>query len=325
MKNHPTVLEILSTRHINGFLGIGAQDNYKLGLIVEGGAMRSIVSCGMLIALKDLGMLKHFDSFIGSSGGSINLAYVLSGRSDKGIGIFYDHMVREKVVSPYRALPGGEQVVRMERLESIITNTVRYDDLELKYKYRDKFFVGVTNVDTLKGGLVKYGDSDEGILDYLIAGATIPIASKAHRKIKGHSYCDASLYYVDPILLSEESDCTHFLILRSKTHKNSYGEYARASKLQLKLLDKLKPEISSIYRSRLKYYQEALGTLSDEEITFRDKQLYSLTVGDKGHAVGRLTLDQWKLIEGAKAGYEAVLRLFSDKSEVTLIPKIVQR
>ena len=46
-------------------------DDVNLCLAVEGGAMRGIISSGMLLALHDLDMINIFDQYVGVSAGSL--------------------------------------------------------------------------------------------------------------------------------------------------------------------------------------------------------------------------------------------------------------
>jgi len=57
----------------------GQRDNFHLGLSIEGGVMRGSVSAGMVEAIHELGLEDIFDSFWGSSIGSINAAYLAAG------------------------------------------------------------------------------------------------------------------------------------------------------------------------------------------------------------------------------------------------------
>ena len=51
-----------------------------MGLVVQGGGMRGVVSGGGLTALHDLGMRDLFDATYGSSAGAMNLTYFLAGQ-----------------------------------------------------------------------------------------------------------------------------------------------------------------------------------------------------------------------------------------------------
>ena len=53
----------------------------KLGLVVEGGGMRGVISGGALIALERLGLTSAFDEVYGESAGAINACYFLAGEA----------------------------------------------------------------------------------------------------------------------------------------------------------------------------------------------------------------------------------------------------
>lgn len=318
----PSVLEVIAHRHINRHLYGGFKDNFKLGLVVEGGAMRSIISAGMLLALRDLKMLRLFDVFVGSSGGSLNLAYVLAGQGDKGLSIVYDHIVKHHLISPRRAMPGGEQVIKMKVLENIISNIVQLDELQLKKRYADKFYIAATNVDNLRGELISYKQAGNDFMEYLLAGATIPIAGGDYRTVSSNRYCDASLYYFDPLLMAEDIDCTHLLVLRTHNHERFYKDYAKMSNLQYRILHHLKPEIAELYHNQLAHFLDLVGLKSDPELVINAKKVYNLTPRGNSHRVGRLTTDPWKLLEGSMTGYEAVVKLFSKDTTISLTPTI---
>src|SRR5205809_3781002 len=56
-------------------------DGRKVALIVEGGAMRGVISCAALMGLEELGMTEAFDEVYGASAGAVNAAYFLAGQA----------------------------------------------------------------------------------------------------------------------------------------------------------------------------------------------------------------------------------------------------
>src|SRR5204863_7152659 len=65
------------------------QDGRKIALIVEGGAMRGVISCAALMGLEDLGMTPVFDEVYGASAGAVNAAYFLAGQAAYATTIYY--------------------------------------------------------------------------------------------------------------------------------------------------------------------------------------------------------------------------------------------
>src|SRR5438067_13351561 len=65
------------------------RDGRKVGLIVEGGGMRGVISCAALMGLEELGMQEVFDEVYGASAGAVNAAYFLAGQASYATTIYY--------------------------------------------------------------------------------------------------------------------------------------------------------------------------------------------------------------------------------------------
>src|SRR5262245_41451751 len=79
------------------------EDGVTIALAVEGGAMRGVVSAGMVWALEDLGLTGAFDAIYGSSAGSINAAYFLGGQAGLGTRIYYEDINNARFIDLRRA------------------------------------------------------------------------------------------------------------------------------------------------------------------------------------------------------------------------------
>ncbi|MBW1714100.1 MAG: patatin-like phospholipase family protein [Deltaproteobacteria bacterium] len=104
---HP-VLEVLGQRTEAGSLPGQRRDNFKLGLAVEGGGMRGVVSAGMLLGLAQLGLRPALDAVYGASAGALNgadpggpqearpvpgLSHGQGGRRPEGLGLAGGHQL----------------------------------------------------------------------------------------------------------------------------------------------------------------------------------------------------------------------------------------
>src|SRR5438477_4680687 len=65
------------------------RDGRKVALIVEGGAMRGVISCAALMGLEELGLTDAFDEVYGASAGAMNAAYFLAGQAGYATPIYY--------------------------------------------------------------------------------------------------------------------------------------------------------------------------------------------------------------------------------------------
>ena len=59
--NHKETIRLLKERSLRLRRGRSVLDGRKVGLIVEGGAMRGVISCAALLGLEELGLTEAFD------------------------------------------------------------------------------------------------------------------------------------------------------------------------------------------------------------------------------------------------------------------------
>src|SRR4051812_11204339 len=87
--NPGQIIDLLKDRANRLRQGKAPADGRKVGLIVEGGAMRGVISCAALQALEELGMTAAFDQVYGASAGAVNAAYFLAGQAAYATSIYY--------------------------------------------------------------------------------------------------------------------------------------------------------------------------------------------------------------------------------------------
>src|SRR5690606_1755229 len=86
-QQHP-VLEVLLDRRNRG----DRADGHRVGLAIQGGGMRGVISGAMLTALEDLGLATSFDAIYGTSSGAMNGAYLYQGGLWRGLSVYWDHL-----------------------------------------------------------------------------------------------------------------------------------------------------------------------------------------------------------------------------------------
>src|SRR5437762_13550 len=93
-KKHP-VIELILDRARSRSQPLKRVDGFKLGLAIEGGSMRGVVSAGMVTALEYLQLLNVFDSVYGSSAGAFNGAFFVANQAAYGTTIYYENINNE--------------------------------------------------------------------------------------------------------------------------------------------------------------------------------------------------------------------------------------
>src|SRR3954468_18302103 len=111
----------------------------RIALVVEGGGMRGAVSGGMALGLDELGLAQAFDAAYGSSAGTLNAMWLVSGRVRDGIPTWTDPALVHELISRRRALLRRGPVVdvrglveeRYERLSPGLFDAVLAGSTEL--------------------------------------------------------------------------------------------------------------------------------------------------------------------------------------------------
>src|SRR6266851_3467508 len=87
--NPTSTIDLLKERALRLRQDHSISDGRKVGLIVEGGAMRGVISCAGLMGLEELGMTDVFDEVYGASAGAVNAAYFLASQAAYATTIYY--------------------------------------------------------------------------------------------------------------------------------------------------------------------------------------------------------------------------------------------
>ena len=123
------VIDLIMARARDGSKPGERRDSIKLGLAIEGGAMRGVVTAGMVTGLEILGLREAFDVVYGSSGGASNGAYFVAGQAAYGTTIYYDHINRPEFIDLWRPLR-NKRVVDF----NFVTDHVMVDKVVLDWK-----------------------------------------------------------------------------------------------------------------------------------------------------------------------------------------------
>ncbi|HET9721858.1 MAG TPA: patatin-like phospholipase family protein [Candidatus Saccharimonadales bacterium] len=316
----PSALEVLNSRAKQKKRTGTYKDSYKLALAVEGGGMMGVISAGMLLAINDLELLDLFDVYVGSSSGSINLAYILGEYPEEGLSVYYDHLINHKHVDSFR-LVKGEYAIDLKGLERIMKKVIPSPIPNILKNYKDKYFITTTRIKPVEGILISAGEANKDLLNYLIAGATIPYIDGSPRTINKTKYCDGGFAYPDLRMAALELDSTHLFILSTQPGNKKMARYDDFRSRTYKTL------LSGRYKNLQKFWIERLEAekvlLNGSEIFISQINSHQVTVHHNQHKVGNFSKDQWILVDGARKGYEAVVKMFIKEATVGLVPEIL--
>ena len=189
-----------------------ARDGRKLGLIIEGGAMRGIFSCGGGIALELLGLSRAFDEVYACSSGAINAAYFVAGQAAYSVSIYYDEVNNRNFINPLRL----NNILNMDFLFDEVIKRRKPLDVERVLSSPSKLRISITDANTGAGFLIDAQDSRYALLDSLRASATHPLLSERTRRLGDRECFDGGFANPLPVKDAIDNGCTDLLILSTR-------------------------------------------------------------------------------------------------------------
>jgi predicted patatin/cPLA2 family phospholipase len=266
---HP-VLAALLARAGTGSRPGHRRDSWRIGLAVEGGAMRGVVSAGMAVGLEALGVRTSFDAAYGSSAGAVNAAYFVAGQSGEAVR-FYQDLSR---LSPLRALL---RVLRgqspLDLTSALAESLVARHPLNWSAFRESGITLGVlaarvgsfgspSDCDGAVTTLRDFRDPPD-LLNALACSAPVPFVLGGPREFRGGRYLDGGIVERVPVETAIADGCTHVLAL--VTVPAGRGPRCYLALLERLIvvprLRRLDPRLAHLVRMRYRRYDELRALL----------------------------------------------------------------
>lgn len=273
--------------------------------------MRGIVSGGMLLALRDLGILGLFDAYYGTSSGSMNLAYVLGGSDWEGMTVYYDHLTAGFVRRNQRWRV-NEPILDMKyAFDEVMTHTVPISWPTVQQLEAPAFAV-LTDVDNVRTELLDMREMGADAMRFLKAGSWIPWLAGPPPVVDGTRYIDGGLLCPDPVYAALSDGCTHVLLLNSFT-QGRWPALPPSRPLLRTVLNRWQSGLGDQYvsvRNRWDADREHADFRSDDVL--HGARVRRIAAPKGSHRVSQLTHKRSVLLDGARIGYQTITDVFGD-------------
>jgi predicted patatin/cPLA2 family phospholipase len=282
----------------------------RIALVVEGGGMRGAVSGGMALGLDELGLSQAFDAAYGSSAGTLNAMWLVSGRVRDGIPTWTDPRLVGELISRRRVLL-RRPVVDVRRLVE-----ERYEQLspglfEAVLASATELHPLATEVETGAAVDLHREITDTRTLRLALRGsAALPLLAGPPIELGGRRLIDAGLSAAIPFRAALADGATHVLVLRSRRAGEIATAPGRLSEaLTGRALRRVAPALERGFRTRAQREgeDEALLARHDADPALAPAIL-SIRPAPGSPVPSRLEHDIDVIRGGLEAGRVAVLR-----------------
>lgn len=202
----------------------GLKDDRKLGLIIQGGGLRTSFAGGVMVGLEELGFADVFDCVYGISAGSCCGAYLLSHQTRLGTSIFFEDLPGKKFIQPWKPY----RMFNLDYLcDDLMKNTKRLDvGKVLSAKTELKIFI----TEAKTGILTQFSKNDAGedLLHLIKAACSYPGTYFPLVKINGKGYLDGGAVKALPIAEAIEEGYTDLLVVATvpKSYKRKASSWS---------------------------------------------------------------------------------------------------
>lgn len=187
-------------------------DGRKLGLVIEGGAMRSVYSAGGAVALAQMGFSEVFDEVYATSAGVMNASYFLSNQPMIGITVYYDSCTTASFMNPLRVW----KVLDIDYLFDQVIRNHKPLDVSKVLAARPQFFVAAIDRDSGEGKIIDIKNSQSHLLDILKAATAMPVLYNRSVLVDGRPCMDGGLAIPFPLPQAIAHGCTDILVLLTR-------------------------------------------------------------------------------------------------------------
>jgi predicted patatin/cPLA2 family phospholipase len=303
--DHP-VLHLLRDRRRTASMPLNRTDGARLGLAIDGGAMRGIVSASMLVALEDFGFANAFDVVYGCSIGAINGAYFLAGSGAwYPASIYHDDLTTRKFLD-MRKLLMGRPPLDLDYAFKVVLDQIKPLDYQRVVDSRIPLRIAITLVDEART-LVPHGlRSGRELKAALMAGAWLPLGMRGTATFRGQRALDGGLLAAMPFWLAEADGCTHILSLSTRPMPTTQRHPSLLNKYMTTHLDKIRPGLGAGYSAAIDRMHRDEMRLMRMRISppAEPPYIFDLALLPESPGLKRHELRRDRLMTAARSAYE---------------------
>jgi predicted patatin/cPLA2 family phospholipase len=252
---HP-VVQALRARRAQGSTPGARRDGRRVALVIEGGAMRGVVSAGMASALDQLGLRDAFDEVHGASAGAFNGAFFMAGQAAYMTSLYWRGFGDPRFVSMRRALRGRGPAFDMDYVVDGIWARGRPLRMDVLLGTAMELHCTATDADT--AAIVDLGDlgTAEEVRCALRASARLPWLAGDPVAFRGRRLLDATLAEAIPVQAALRS-ATDILVLQTRPEGVEHsGLSGPVGLLTDRYLRTINPGLVELRRTRSERYDK---------------------------------------------------------------------
>jgi predicted patatin/cPLA2 family phospholipase len=295
----------------------------KVGVAIEGGGLRGVVSGAMLTALEDLGYADAFDDVYACSSGAVNGAYFINRQTWFPLSIYFDDLTTGEFLD-FRRLLRWQGPMNLDYVFEEVLVRRKPLDYAAIIAGRQRLHIAITDVDALKPLDVSDFESPDDLRAALRASAWLPLAIRGTATFRGSRAIDGGVLRFHPFRAAVADGCTHVLSLSTRPIGPPPRKVPVMNRLVARHLEKLRPGLGVGFLGSVRQY-----LLEDRPYLQRsrtdpgaDPAVLDLAPVPGTPEVKRHEVDRGKLLDGARSAYRTT-HFALEGTDAQIVPRLV--
>jgi len=226
----------------------------KTALVVEGGALRSVFSSGVLDGFI-LQSFDPFDFYLGVSAGASNLAFYKAGHYGRSYQLFCEIINSKKLINYRQFLMGGHLL----DLDWLYTKYINHKTLDLVKVFDTKrpLYVCVTEVATGKARYITA--SKDNFPQLFKASMALPLVYRHFPSLDGNAMVDGGVADSIPVQRAIDMGATKIMVIRAR-HQSYLKKDTTGHKI-IRRQSRKHPQLLKTMRDRIALHKQAINTI----------------------------------------------------------------
>ncbi|MGH4016829.1 MAG: patatin-like phospholipase family protein [Pseudonocardiaceae bacterium] len=320
-EQHPVRQLLLERRAAHSKPG-DRDDDFKVGLAIEGGGIRGVVSAAMLTFLEDLGYAEAFDAVYSCSSGSVNAAYFIMRQTWFPLSIYFDDLTTGEFLD-FRRVLYRRAPMDLDFIFDDVLVKRKPLDYEFIIRAKQRLHVMVTDVDALKPFDVSDFSSPADLRSALMASAWLPLATKGTASFRGSRAIDGGILQFHPFRSAVADGCTHILSLSTRPMGPPKRRLSLTNRIVARHLERMRPGLGAGFiASMMQYMTEDKPFLAHSRLHPNGSPaVLDLAPLPGTPEVKRHEVDRALLLDGARSAYCAAYLALEGK-KVQVVPRL---
>jgi predicted patatin/cPLA2 family phospholipase len=264
----------------------------KTALVVEGGALRSVFSAGLLDGFLQQNF-NPFDIYIGVSAGASNLAFYINQMQGQGFELYIKSIQSSRFIRPSRFITGGHLIDLDWLLDELIDADLK---TRLLNQEEQNFYVGMTSVTS--GASVYHKGFNDHLIDALKASMSLPLLYRNFPSYNGESMTDGGIANGIPVDEAIRLGANRIMVVRSRSKDYVKTDTAMHRFIRYRL--RKYPKLFETLQQRIAIHERTKALISNPPEGVR---IVDICPPD-AFKQGRFSRDQKKLQQGYQMGTE---------------------